>query len=1198
MACLLVLAMCITGCGKKEEPNTPANEVKESVDSTELEDDKTPLGNVEIESEEATEDEEASGVIEEVEEAVEEEVEVEVDEEGLVLEDGTTLLFEGGQPDEGFSTEDVEWFLTAPDDAIFTVVYSCNDASHVDWGVAGFIAVVEGVEMKGPELYAHKEDATKKVYITCSVKDLKECLQITEGKIVGNFMLGAWNGGQISELYITTDGKLPEVKDAEEVEFRKKVAVDTSDLKPSDMTGNYMFVYTDLVTIDFRTDKYCPGYVVGDTILVEVEMESDGGFLGCFGTCVGSEYAWHMEEYKSEVGEPITAKFEITPSIDTLQFQTWWMGGTKVGISSVSITTVGKSTASAPAPAPAPVPSYPSGGGTNVNPGQGNTGTTDNGVVRNYTDVLTASQAVQTGHMASAATVSAWETALTIRSPKEGAILDAAALNDDNYFVVEYVGESAPVFQIPKGETTIVVTPCDTSVAGYAVYSFADMEVACGGTLADVNLVLANASDTAITVNSMKLVSAVETTSEVLACELDAVEYNELITRSGKVFITEPVTCEPEMAAYTLFDPDKNSFLDLTQVNDKNFHLVVEYTTAYPPGLAIGGPKNSWAKVAPCHVENGKAVFSYAEMVAAYGSLEDVAFLTVWNKTDRGNLTVTEVKTLDVEVPVDTTAVDDVIYRGSAEGRGWEDDNYMTLAASHFAGLAFDGSKKLVITYVSTYTNQDTMFQLASGDYGIVYDSGINAGKQSNFAVKEFVLTEKYDSMAEKGLIVHGCNWTITKIMIDDVETTPDSGEGNQPEGGGTPEGGEGQKPEGGETNPLTGSVVLNDISWWTQVNVDKDRLLCGQELEKIEKITFSSTGNFVIAYNNLDGCGTITEYNKDPYWSQIEGASSYELDLDNVNFETYNFIIALSNNEGVDYTITWEVVLKDDQSGQPEGGDQDGNEGGEDGNQPQPSQPGSVTLATDAWWAQQNLSVEELTKGMAIEEIDYVRFTGNTDFILIYNNTDGSGIVTDQNPSEWCTRLEGATSYDVSLSNMKFDDYNFVVAISKNDGVEYTITWEVVLKDDQPSQPEGGEGQEPEGGEGQQPESGDQSGVQGGNEDGEGGNEGGEDSDQPQPNPTGFVYFEVAQGWIEKAVTKEQLLCGLDPAEVLGFRFSGPVHIYVGFNGASGGWIEYKEQTSHEIAIEEIAMDGFGMNLALWNENAEHTITWEVIKK
>ena len=1091
MACLLVIAMCVAGCGKKEEPNTPVNEVQESVESTELEDEKAPLGDVELESEPA--DEEKEETSEEAGEVLEEQEEVE-EQEGLVLEEGTTLLFEAGEPDMGFSTEDVEWFMTAKDDAMFTVVYSCNDASHADWGVAGFIAMVEGVEMKGPELYAHSEDATKKVYVTFSVRELKECLQITEGKIVGSLMLGAWNGGQIEEMYITTDGKLPEVKNAEKVEFRKKVAVDTSDLKPSDMTGDYMFVYTDLVTIDFRTDKYCPGYVVGDTISVEVKMESDGGFLGCFGTCVGSDYAWHMEEYKSEVGEPITVKFEITPSIDTLQFQTWWMGGTKVGISSVSITTVGKTTASAPAPAPAPAPSYPSGSGTNTNPGQGNTGTTDNGVVRNYTDVLATSQAIQTGHMASVATVGAWETALTIRSPKEGTILDAATLSEDNYFVVAYDGAVAPVFQIPKGDGTAVVGPCDTSVTGYAVYCVADMADAFGAPLADVNLILANASDSTVTVNSMKLVSAVETISEATAYELSAVDFGELVDRPGKVLLAQPVTCEPEKIAYTLFDPDRNSFLDLTQINNRNFHIVVEYTTAYPPGLAIGGAKSDWAKVAPCHVENGKAVFSYAEMVAAYGSLEDVSFLTVWNKTDRGNLTVTEVKSLQVEVPVDTTAVDDAIYRGSAQGRGWEDDNYMTLGASHFAGLAFDGSKKLVITYVSTYTNQDTMFQLASGDYGTVFDSGINVGVQSNFAVKEFVLTEKYASMAEKGLIIHGCNWTITKVMIADIEGKPEGGEGQRPD-----EGGEGQMPEGGETNPLTGSVVLNDTSWWTQVNLEKDQLLCGQNLEDIEKITFNSTGNFVIAYNNLDGSGTITEYNKDPYWSQIEGASSYELDLTNINFETYNFVVALSNNEGKDYTITWEVVLKDDQSSQPEGGQPE---------EPQPTLTGSVTLATDAWWAQKNLSVEELTKGALVEDIACVRFTGNTDFFVIYNNTDGSGIVTDQNPSEWCTRLEGATSYDVSLSNVKFDDYNFVIAISKNDGVEYTITWEVVLKDDQPSQPEG----DNQGGNEGQPEGGDQGGNEGQTPEGDnqGGNEGqtpeGGQPEEPQPTLTGSV--------------------------------------------------------------------------------------------
>ena len=168
--------------------------------------------------------------------------------------------------------------------------------------------------------------------------------------------------------------------------------------------------------------------------------------------------------------------------------------------------------------------------------------------------------------------------------------------------------------------------------------------------------------------------------------------------------------------------------------------------------------------------------------------------------------------------------------------------------------------------------------------------------------------------------------------------------------------------------------------------------MLCGQNLEDIEKITFNSTGNFVIAYNNLDGSGTITEYNKDPYWSQIEGASSYELDLTNINFETYNFVVALSNNEGKDYTITWEVVLKDDQSSQPEGGDQGGNEGqipeggdqgGNEGDEPTEPQPevgkGSLVFTEQTGWIQKNITKEQLFCGVELNQIAGFKFSSTT---------------------------------------------------------------------------------------------------------------------------------------------------------------------------------------------------------------------------
>jgi len=545
---------------------------------------------------------------------------------------------------------------------------------------------------------------------------------------------------------------------------------------------------------------------------------------------------------------------------------------------------------------------------------------------------------------------------------------------------------------------------------------------------------------------------------------------------------------------------------------------------------------------------------------------------------------------------------------------------------------------------------EDTMFQLATDNYSTVLESGINGGRQANFTVKEFVLTEKFAPIAQAGLIIHGCNWTITKIMIADVVAGPNDGNENE------------------NADPLSGTIVLNDTAWWTQKNISKNDLLCGQSLENIAKITLSSTGNFVIGFNNLDGSGTITEYNKDPYWSQIEGASEYVLDLDNINFDVYNFIVALTNHEGVDYTITWKVELKEGVTPEQPGTNEPAGPQIEYGK-------GSVSFVADSGWTEYELSKEELLCGVEPEQVAGFKFSGETNISVGFTSFSEGG---------W-TQYQDKTSHEVGIEEINFTGFAFKFALSNNDNQEYTITWEVELKEGVTPEEPGTD--EPEG---PQIESGKGSvsfvadsgwteyelskeellcGVEldqvagfkfsgetnisvgftsfseggwtqyqdktshevsmeeinfsgfafkfalcnndnqeytitwevvlkeeGGNE---GGEEGGEGGQQPQPEVgKGSMVFSEKTGWVQQAVSKEQLLAGVAEEQVAGFKFNCTIDMYVGFNGAAGGWVEHKDKPSHEIPIEEIDMAGFGMNLALWNETSEYTITWEVVLK
>ncbi len=110
----------------------------------------------------------------------------------------------------------------------------------------------------------------------------------------------------------------------------------TDSNKPS-MNGSYLAKYTSGGDVSYNISLLSSGWTMGDTVRVTVVYECDGGTNGAFGTCVGSNYAWTTSNWSTDNYGTYTASFEVTPSIDNVQFQIYYVGGSAIGIKSVSV---------------------------------------------------------------------------------------------------------------------------------------------------------------------------------------------------------------------------------------------------------------------------------------------------------------------------------------------------------------------------------------------------------------------------------------------------------------------------------------------------------------------------------------------------------------------------------------------------------------------------------------------------------------------------------------------------------------------------------------------------------------------------------------------------------------------------------------------------------------------------------------------
>ncbi len=250
----------------------------------------------------------------------------------------STVIFKGGKTDEAYESNDASWLLNAADSDVITVKYTCTDDTHAGWGVLGWGATVDGNWKDGPGLSASETDATEKMSAKVTVKDLKKILGIKASSDVSFIKLGAWNGGKIESISISAKSSAPAATTdkAASTETKEEETKEVVIEAPPELSGDYLYLLDSTKTVTIWPDLYCQYWVPGQTIILTVEMESNGSFGGCLGTCV-NKWAWAMESFSSDTGSTIEVKWMLTPIQNNIQLQFWWMSGSQIGIKSIKV---------------------------------------------------------------------------------------------------------------------------------------------------------------------------------------------------------------------------------------------------------------------------------------------------------------------------------------------------------------------------------------------------------------------------------------------------------------------------------------------------------------------------------------------------------------------------------------------------------------------------------------------------------------------------------------------------------------------------------------------------------------------------------------------------------------------------------------------------------------------------------------------
>ena len=104
----------------------------------------------------------------------------------------------------------------------------------------------------------------------------------------------------------------------------------------------------------------------------------------------------------------------------------------------------------------------------------------------------------------------------------------------------------------------------------------------------------------------------------------------------------------------------------------------------------------------------------------------------------------------------------------------------------------------------------------------------------------------------------------------------------------------------------------------------------------------------------------------------------------------------------------------------------------------------GTKTMSDSSWWTQEALTVTDLIGDTAPEDVSEIKFTADTEFNFGYNSNEITGKNNDGTDSYW--KQSTGTEFSVSGDDINWDAevYYACFSLSKGDGVEYTINWEV----------------------------------------------------------------------------------------------------------------------------------------------------------
>ncbi|MBQ7944350.1 MAG: hypothetical protein IJ326_09850 [Lachnospiraceae bacterium] len=233
------------------------------------------------------------------------------------------------------------------------MVYTCTDKTHGGWGILGVGATVDNIWVEGLSYSADVENPTGMVYATMTVGELRKSLGITASSQVTAFKIGAWNGGKIISLHIgaksDADSIIAEIADdavATTATIPDAAATGTgtdtasqaaqNTQKAPGLTGSYSQVFRSSGMMNIDLKNYASGFEIGDTVTISVTVESDGDFSGSLGMTTGSNYAWKQNDYEKGAG---THTFSVSGEAtgDSAQLGIWYVGGSSVGVKSVSV---------------------------------------------------------------------------------------------------------------------------------------------------------------------------------------------------------------------------------------------------------------------------------------------------------------------------------------------------------------------------------------------------------------------------------------------------------------------------------------------------------------------------------------------------------------------------------------------------------------------------------------------------------------------------------------------------------------------------------------------------------------------------------------------------------------------------------------------------------------------------------------------